>query len=629
MVKHTLPTLGITWAVSFVLFAVTQEPLFGQAGASGSILGIVTDPLNAAVPGAEITVRNEGTGITNFSKTNAVGRYEFVAMAIGTYTVTATAPGFKAASVHNVVLSVGAKYAVDIELSVGDVTESVEVQAQTPLLQTESNTVSHLVENKTLVEMPLNGRDYQQLQLLTPGVVSGYNFQTQQGLGGGASIGGPSSTLTSNIVNGMRANGTSFVLDGGDTSSQAFRVTQFVPPLDAVAEFSQVSSNATAEYGYGPTTVNVAVKSGTNEFRGVAWEFVRNKVFDARSFFAPRTDDLKRNQFGLAVGGPILKNRAFFFVSYEGIRQGLSAPTFATVPLSPWRNGDFSSALGASAGTDALGRTVLANQIFDPLTSRNVTAGQVDAVTGLTGVRTAVVREPFVGNIVPQARINPASALILSRFIPLPNAPGTANNYAAQGVSTLNPDNLLLKFDVRLSDRDRVFFTGGQFFDHAPGSPGPYSPSDQGLSERTIPGKTGVLGWNHIFSPTTLLDFRFSDSWAQGIFTSPTVDPARGGKDIVAELGIDPVNGGLPFHADTPGVPTVSITGFTGTAGLSHFPTGWRMNQMLWSANLSSLRGKHHLQFGYAYRYWKGGFSPRATIVGPGSLTDRSVRRRV
>src|SRR5439155_1611909 len=136
----------------------------------------------------------------------------------------------------------------------------------------------------------------------------------------------------------------------------------------------------------------------------------------------PRRDDLKRNQFGVAAGGPIIKNRAFFFVSYEGIRQALSSPTFATVPLNPWRTGDLSSTLGGPAGTDALGRTVLANQVFDPLTSRSVTAGQVDPVTGLTAVGSGVVREPFAGNIIPRSRINPASALILDRFIPPPNA---------------------------------------------------------------------------------------------------------------------------------------------------------------------------------------------------------------
>src|SRR5262249_43764189 len=449
----------IGWATFLILLSASEKALLGQAGATGNIRGVVTDPTGAVVVSAEIKAKNDATGITNSARTNTAGRYEFAAMPIGTYTITGSAPGFKLASVPNVVLSVGAQYEVDIALTVGEITESVEVQAQTPLLQTESNTVSHLVENKTIVQMPLNGRDYQQLQLLTPGVVSGYNFQSQQGLGGGASIGGPSSTLTSNIVNGTRANGTSFLLDGGDTSSQAFRVTQFVPPLDAIAEFSQVSSNAGAEYGYGPTAVNVAVKSGTNEFRGAAWGFLRNKVLDARNFFAPRRDDLRRNQFGAVVGGPIIKNRAFFFVSYEGIRQAVSSPTFATVPLNPWRTGDLSSALGGPAGTDALGRAVLANQVFDPLTSRSVTGGQRDPVTGLTAVSSGVVREAFAGNIIPQSRINPASSLMLSRFIPSPNAAGTANNYAATGVSTLNPDNLLIKFDGQLTPHDRIFFT--------------------------------------------------------------------------------------------------------------------------------------------------------------------------
>jgi hypothetical protein len=311
-----------SFLVVLVFTAGRTARLSAQGSAMGVILGTVADPTGAVVAGAQVTAKNEATGITNSSTTNAAGGYEFAAMPIGTYTITAKAAGFSATTVPNVVLTVGARYEVNIALKVGDVTQVVEVKAQTPLLQTESNTISQVVSNQTIAEMPLNGRDYQQLQLLTPGVVSGFNFQTSVGLGGGASIGSASATLTSNIVNGMRANGTSFLLDGGDTTSQAFRVTQFVPPLDAVAEFNQISSNAPAQYGYGPTTVNVAVKSGTNELRGAVWEFVRNKVFDARRFVAPVKDDLKRNQFGFVVGGPIVKNRAFFFVSYEGIRQG-------------------------------------------------------------------------------------------------------------------------------------------------------------------------------------------------------------------------------------------------------------------------------------------------------------------
>ncbi|MBM3775021.1 MAG: hypothetical protein FJW37_07620, partial [Acidobacteria bacterium] len=351
----------------------------------------------------------------------------------------------------------------------------------------------------------------------------------------------------------------------------------------------------------------MAIKSGTNELHGTLWEFVRNKVFDARSFFAPRRDDLKRNQFGFAVGGPVIKNRAFFFVSYESTRETLTRPTFATVPLAPWRTGDLSNSLGAQVASDALGRPIFTNQVFDPLTSRTVTAGQLDPASGAIAAQSGLVRDPFPGNRIPQSRINPTATFLLNEFIPLPNAPGTANNFTAAGVSTMNPDTFLLKIDTQVTEKDRVFFTGG-IFDDAPTTPGPYSPSNQGLTERKIPGKTGILGWTHTFTPQTIGDFRFSSSKAQGIFDSPTVDPNRGAKDYLSQLGIDPNTGGLPFHGTTPGVPTISITGFTGTAGLSHFPTGWRMNQLMWNANMSSLRGKHSLQYGYAMKYWKGGF---------------------
>ena len=582
----------MTFLVYLTVGLLDTPHIYGQGAATGTIVGTVTDATAAVVPEATVTLTNQLTGISQSMQTNSVGRYEFTSLPIGTYTVRVEQAGFSTAEIPDIPLTVAARYAANVSLQLGEVTEVLEVAAQAPLMQTESNMISQVVDTQTLLEIPLNGRDYQQLQLLTPGVVSGFNFQTGEGLGGGASIGGPS--RTSNIVNGMRPVSTSFLVDGGDASNQAFRTTQFVPPIDAVAEFNQISSNAPAQYGYGPTTVNVAIKSGTNEFHGSVWEFVRNKEFDARNFFAAKRDDLKRNQFGFSVGGPVVKDRAFFFFTYEGTRESSTSPTFATVPLDPWRSGDLSGTLGAPVGTDALGRPVLENQVFDPLTSRSVTNG--------------TVREPFPGNIIPPTRINPASSFILNEFIPRPNTGGAFNNYAAAGVSTDNPDTVVIKLDTQLTDKDRIFFTGGDFIDGPPTSPGPYPPSNQGLVERKIPGKMGILGWTHIFSPTTVGEFRFSDSKAQGIFDGPAVDPERGAKDLISQLGIDPDIGGLPGHATTPGIPTVQITGFSGTSGLSHFPTGWRMNQMVWSANLSSLRGKHSLQVGYAAKYWKGGF---------------------
>ncbi|MBM3775020.1 MAG: carboxypeptidase regulatory-like domain-containing protein [Acidobacteria bacterium] len=226
--------------VCFCLWAALLLPvrLEGQGAPTGSILGTVTDPAGALVAGATVSVTNEATGIGHTMKTNSLGRYEFTALPVGNYRIRATQVGFSTTEIPHIVLKVAAQYLADLALKVGEVTQVVEVEATAPLLQTESNMVAQVVENRTLVEVPLNGRDYQQLQLLTPGVVSGFNFQTTIGLGGGTSIGGPSQT--SNIVNGMRSTATSFLMDGGDTSNQAFRTTQFVPPIDAVAEFNQI-----------------------------------------------------------------------------------------------------------------------------------------------------------------------------------------------------------------------------------------------------------------------------------------------------------------------------------------------------------------------------------------------------
>ena len=334
----------MTFLVYLTVGLLDTPHIYGQGAATGTIVGTVTDATAAVVPEATVTLTNQLTGISQSMQTNSVGRYEFTSLPIGTYTVRVELAGFSTAEIPDILLTVAARYAANVSLQVGDVTEVLEVAAQAPLMQTESNMISQVVDTQTLLEIPLNGRDYQQLQLLTPGVVSGFNFQTGEGLGGGASIGGPS--RTSNIVNGMRPVSTSFLVDGGDASNQAFRTTQFVPPIDAIAEFNQISSNAPAQYGYGPTTVNVAIKSGTNEFHGSVWEFVRNKEFDARNFFAAKRDDLKRNQFGFSVGGPVVKNRAFFFVTYEGTKESSTSPTFATVPLDSWRSGDLSETLG-------------------------------------------------------------------------------------------------------------------------------------------------------------------------------------------------------------------------------------------------------------------------------------------
>ena len=585
----------LSFLMVLVFTAGKTARLSAQGTETGSIVGTVMDPAKAVVPQADVSVTNEATGVERSAKTNGAGLYEFAALPVGTYAIRVTKAGFATTEIPHILLSVGARYGADVSLQVGAVTQQVQVTGEAPLLQTQTNTVSQVVSNRTINEMPLNGRDFEQLMTLTPGVI----------LTSGST--GPTASGLISYVNGMRREATGFRVDGADVTQQAFSGTEFIPPIDALDEFNEVASNASAEYGFGPATVSVAIKSGTNELHGTLWEFVRNKAFDSRNFFSPTTQNLKRNQFGAAVGGPVVKNRLFFFGSFEGTRQSQGINDFSTVPLAAERTGDFSSLLGASIGTDALGRPVLADQIFDPLTSRNVTAGQADPLTGRAAVSTGIVREPFTNNIIPTARVNSASQLIQQQFIPLPNSPGLFNNFRTFPSGTNNPTTFLAKVDSQITPKDRIFFTGGLYY-NIPATPGPYPPSNQGLVESRIPGENAVLGWTRTLSPSTLLTARISDSWVTGIFQSPATDPNRGAKDLLTQWGVDPVIGGLPYHATTPGIPTVSITGMTGTAGLSHFPTGWRMNQVLWSADISTLRGKHALQFGYSQKWWKGGF---------------------
>lgn len=584
------------WLVCLVLGLAGAKRLEAQVYATGTILGRVVDPSGASIPAANVTVMNVATGVKHSMKTNADGLYTFSSLIVGSYSVEVAKQGFKTSVVANILLNAGARYTADVELQVGIVSTRVTVSAVPPLLESQTNTVSQVIGSQTVLEMPLNGRNFQQLQLLTPGVLPG-TFST-----------GPEVGTENNSVNGVRQIGNAYIMDGADITDQAFNGVEFVPPVDAIQEFRMITSNQSAKYGYGPNTTLVAIKSGTNQVHGEAWDFVRNTSFDARNFFElPNRGVLQRNQFGGTIGGPIIKNHLFFFGTYEGVRQSSTSPAFYTVPTLAERNGSFASVLGGQVGMDALGRPVYANEIFNPLTSRNVTAGQVDPTTGLVAVSTGIIRDPFPGNAIPSNQINPAVPVLLS-FIPPPNAPGVVNNFATTPLATDNTNVEMVRVDYTLSAKDQFTFTGGIYRGN-PVSAGPYSTSTaspylatEGEVVENLPTQNGVLGWTHTISPTTLLDMHLSSSWKTGIFSSPTTEP--GGLDLYSKLGI---LGGLPYHAATPGIPDVSITGFTGTAGLSLFPTGWRYNQSLWSTNMTMLRGKHDLYFGYALRWWKGG----------------------
>src|SRR5438105_2348097 len=350
-------------------------------GVRATIVGRVTDDTGAVVPGASITITNIGTNDSRSVIVNDNGEYAIPQLAPGQYTLTAEYTGFNTVVRSGIVLETNQQARLDVVLKVGGLTEEVQVSAAAPLVTTESATIGNVVDQKKIVELPLNGRDYLQLAFLQPNV-----FATAQGsnLGfrGGLNVAG-----NSEIAN-------QYLLDGIDNNDETTNQPLHRPILDAVREFKVLTGTYSAEYGrQAGGQVMVTTQSGTNAFHGSVWEFHRNSALDARNFFAPQKPSFRRNQFGGVLGGPIKKDQTFFFIGYEGQRRGQQEAGLATVPSVAFRNGDFSS---------------LSTPIRDPFNGDT----------------------PFPGNRIPSNRWSAQGAGLLGLY-PLPNRGGSTNFVSA------------------------------------------------------------------------------------------------------------------------------------------------------------------------------------------------------
>src|SRR6266849_3628504 len=313
--------------LSVTLVVLLAAPAFSQFEA-GSVLGTVRDANNAVVRGAKITLTNNETGITAIATSDDNGNYEFPTVKVGLYKVTAEQPGFSTAVANDIRVNVSSRQRVDLQLAVGQVSQTVEVLSSAPLVETDTSQRDQVITHAETTELPLNGRQYSSLVLLTSGV-------KVSPIGTGSSV----AVLTregSFNVNGLRSTFNNYLLDGVDnnaygTSNQGFSNQVMQPPPDALAEFQVITNNPSAEYGRAAgATVNVALKSGTNQLHATVWEFVRNTDLNAVGFFRPRAGTqfpFHRNQFGGVIGGPIVKNRFFFTADYEGFRQIRNIPT--------------------------------------------------------------------------------------------------------------------------------------------------------------------------------------------------------------------------------------------------------------------------------------------------------------
>jgi hypothetical protein len=396
-------------------------PTFAQLQA-GRIIGQVSDPRHAVVPGATVTVTNAATNISEAVKTDASGNYVVTPLNPGTYSVSASAQGFQTVVRNGIDLSVGQAAEVDLNLHIGAANTKVVVTSAGPILQTQSGSLDMAVSNAQVESLPLNGRQFTQLAELSPGVAplpASGNTQNVR-----------PENLNGNVFDGISGQETYFLLDGADITAHHEGGTQIMTSVDALQEFNVESSPYSAEYAGVGAAFNSTTKSGGNQFHGDAFEFVRNQDTDAKGFFALTKPELKRNQFGGIIGGPLSipklysgKNRTFFFASYEGNRQVQGITSNVTVPTQAQIGGDFSA-----AGL---------HKIYDPTTT----------VSGN--------RQQFSDNKIPSTEIN-SVAKYFDKFIPLPNSPNGLT-YISNPVDYWRYDNFTLRVDQVIHTTNRLF----------------------------------------------------------------------------------------------------------------------------------------------------------------------------
>jgi hypothetical protein len=432
-----------SWIVVFLLWAVTPAALFGQ-NVYGKISGVVSDNTGASVGGCAVTLTNLDTNESNKITTDASGYYSFPNITPGRYKIQAERSGFKLFVQQPIVVEIESGLKIDITLAVGTATETVEVTSQTPLLQPETNSLGQVIDH--VAELPLNGRNPIALAALVPGVVP----QGQPSAGNsatGSPVGANPFALGDFQIGGGMAGQSQILIDGVPTNGAYLNVVTVIPTQDAIQEFKVQTNNLGPEYGrFAGGVINLSTKSGTNQFHGSFYDFIRNKVLNANDFFDNR-NGVKRppftqNQFGGNGGGPILKDKLFFFGAYEGFRLRKGSPFQSYVPTAAERSGDF-SAVGSSNTSSAF-------TIYDPTTSG---VGGNPACNGTN----PVCRTAFLNNIIPANRLDPTAVALLN-FFPMPNLTGsTTANFADSYSTGGNVDQYNARIDYALSQRQRIF----------------------------------------------------------------------------------------------------------------------------------------------------------------------------
>lgn len=552
--RSDLNIKNISKRIAFILVCaalvlILELSAFAQSE-TATLLGTVQDPTGAVVTGATVTLKNIGTESTTTTTTDSAGDYQFVNMKIGTYQITVEATGFSRIVAENVVLTVNARQRVDLALQVASETTVVTVTDAANPLQTDSSDLGQVIQRKQIVALPLNGRSYANLALLSPGV---RESSTNSAIGGG----GREAAFN---VNGLRATVNNFLLDGIDnnaygTSNQSFssQVVQVSP--DAIAEFKVQTNTYSAEFGRsGGAVINATYRTGTNEFHGSAWEFHRNTVLNAVGFFKPAggvKPPLIRNQFGFTFGGPIIKDRTFFFGDYEGFRQIQKNLAFSTIPTLAQRQG------------------ILTVNVRNPLTGVTYNAG------------TPIPMTAFASKVLNE--------------LPTPINSAASNNYSELVLNRQFNDKYNVRVDHRINDSFNIFGRWSYRKSEAlegPNIPGPSGSNQNGFVD--IINKQLMAGGSYILNSGSVLDVRFA--WSQ--IDAGKRPPLTGGPSMLELYGIT----GLPTDPEiTGGLTTQTIGGLAQLGRQATNPQYQNPKTYDLRASYAFILGRHSIKTGYEH----------------------------
>lgn len=533
----------------FELVIVLGLSVWGQG--TSTITGEVSDPGGAVVPGARVRIRNVDTNALRELETNAEGSYTVASLTPGNYDLEVERAAFQTHKVLGISLELGQVLRLDVGLRVGLVSESVSVTTEASLINTESGAVKgDVISNQQINEIPLDGRDFTDLAFMVAGVVP----MAQGGQGSGLNI------------NGARADSTNYSVDGFDSRNPRGAASQVRPNLSAMQEFKMEVSGFSAEHGrMAGGVMNMVIRSGTNRFHGDLFEFLRNDIFDARAFFDEKKLPLRRNQFGATLHGPLRRDRTFFMVSWESLREVLGESSIGNVPTLAQRGGDFSRSVVPITGA------VL--YLKDPLATGTCSATSAAAC--------------FPGNRIPASRFDPIAPKLMA-YYPLPNRADPFNNFIATARDFDTFDSYMVKVDHRFSQKDTVAY---RWQWRIANNTTPFAGSGLGLWPTLVRDPRQLMGadFQHMFSPTLIMELR------GGFNGSATKEGEKfQGQDIAGQLGIKGVTNDPLLR----GFPRFTVQDYLPIGSAAAQPQHYAVTVLQTSAKWTWIKGKHTLKWG-------------------------------